>query len=190
MNDNVAAKAGAVNHTHVLAVSDCYWAKGETETQAIAELLELDEGAIRSGIILYRCGPTARLSDWGSFAWMPEESEPVKMRRLPKTFRPTPAIRQARKVIRARKDREADAKWEAIGKEFPADTLPEPVETDVRISFSIAWFATEAEADRYGAYVRATGATYNGGWYHGRPCGREPSRDVERDGKKLYAVTR
>lgn len=63
--------------------------------------------------------------------------------------------------------------------------LPTPVKTESRICFGISWFATEEEADRYAAYVREQGITYNGGFFHGRPCGRD--RDWDRDG--LFAVT-
>lgn len=69
--------------------------------------------------------------------------------------------------------------------------LPNPVKRDSRICFSIAFFASEADADRYAAHVRANGITYNGGYFHGMPCGRDKTWDhVDRDtGKKLFAVT-
>lgn len=69
-------------------------------------------------------------------------------------------------------------------------TLPKSVKYDSRICFAIAYFATEAEADIYGAYVRRKGYTYNGGFYHGYPLGRDKSWDYE-DPKlgKLFAVT-
>lgn len=67
--------------------------------------------------------------------------------------------------------------------------VPTPVETDVRICFGIKWFATEQEAMQQDAIERDAGSTYNGGWFHGMPCGRDPSFDKIVDGRKLYAVT-
>lgn len=67
--------------------------------------------------------------------------------------------------------------------------LPQYIELDPRICFSIFYFKTEAEADEYHKYIRKQGYTYNGGFYHGRPCGRDISWDKEVDGKKRYAVT-
>jgi hypothetical protein len=80
--------------------------------------------------------------------------------------------------------------------------VPTPVLRDERISFGIKWFLTEEDAQ---AYAKAhSGATYNGGWFHGMSCGRDDSWDMEvkawhhdRDkldrsipiGTKLYAVT-
>lgn len=67
--------------------------------------------------------------------------------------------------------------------------LPEHVKWDVRICFAIKWFATEEDALTYDEHVRKQGITYNGGFYHGRPCGRDKSWDTEENGKALYAVT-
>jgi len=36
---------------------------------------------------------------------------------------------------------------------------------------------------------RKMGSTFNGGWFHGMPCGRDASWDKEVDGRKLYACT-
>jgi hypothetical protein len=65
------------------------------------------------------------------------------------------------------------------------------VEYDSRICFGIALFDDEAKADEYAAEVKAKGFTYNGGWYHGMPCGRDKSWDHEDKvtGVKLFAVT-
>ena len=68
-------------------------------------------------------------------------------------------------------------------------TLPEPVERDIRICFSIYYFQTERDADVYATHVRKEGYTYNGGWYHGRPCGRDPSWDYNDGDLRKYAVT-
>lgn len=68
--------------------------------------------------------------------------------------------------------------------------LSKPVKIDSRICFSISYFESEKEADIYADYVVKQGFTYNGGFYHGMPCGRDKSCDYEdENGKKLYAVT-
>ena len=66
--------------------------------------------------------------------------------------------------------------------------VPEPVKTDSRICFAIAFFETEADAEEYAKHVKGE---YNGGFYHGRPTGRDSSWDhIDRDtGKQLYAST-
>jgi hypothetical protein len=69
-------------------------------------------------------------------------------------------------------------------------TLPKPVKFDSRICFSIAYFASEADATVYAAHVREKGYTYNGGYFHGMPCGRETRWDhVDPTLGQLYAVT-
>lgn len=68
--------------------------------------------------------------------------------------------------------------------------LPAPCATESRICFGISWFDSEEKADRYAAHVRANGDTYNGGWLHGTPCGRDASFDRTVDGVKQFAVTR
>lgn len=72
----------------------------------------------------------------------------------------------------------------------PKGTVPTPVKLDSRICFSIAYFTTKADAAAYAKYVRAQGYTYNGGFYHGMPCGRETTWDhVDPTHGPLYAVT-
>jgi hypothetical protein len=67
---------------------------------------------------------------------------------------------------------------------------PVAARTESRISFGISWFKTEAEADEYSEWIRSIGSTYNGGFYHGRPCGRDPSWDyVDKELGELFAVT-
>ena len=66
----------------------------------------------------------------------------------------------------------------------PEGMVP-PVEIDERTCFGIVWFDTEEAADAYAKVVTDKGTTYNGGWFHGMPCGRDKSWD--RDG--LFAVT-
>lgn len=69
--------------------------------------------------------------------------------------------------------------------------LPTPVKTDSRICFGIKYFASEAEASQYAEWVKARQLTYNGGFYHGMPCGRETVWDhIDKEsGQQLYAVT-
>lgn len=70
-------------------------------------------------------------------------------------------------------------------------TKPEPVQYDSRICFGIAYFLTEGDAE---AYAKGGTGRYNGGWFHGMACGREPQWDHtpsmgEFAGQKLFAVT-
>lgn len=68
--------------------------------------------------------------------------------------------------------------------------LPRPVKSDSRICFGIYYFDNEADAERYGNHVRAQGLTYNGGWFDGRPCGRDKTWDhVDPELGQLYGVT-
>lgn len=60
---------------------------------------------------------------------------------------------------------------------------------DSRICFSIAYFATEADAEKAGEGVTRAGRTYNGGLFNGMPCGRDTSWDVTKDGVKYFACT-
>lgn len=70
-------------------------------------------------------------------------------------------------------------------------TLPIPVRTESRICFGISYFVTEEEADIYAQHIREEGHTYNGGWFHGTPCGRAINfdRPAKGDEPALYAVT-
>lgn len=71
-----------------------------------------------------------------------------------------------------------------------ADPPPTPVKRDSRICFGIAYFSTETDADRYAKDVRRRGLTYNGGYFHGAPCGRAGSFDHDDPQLgRLYAVT-
>lgn len=65
------------------------------------------------------------------------------------------------------------------------------VKHDSRTAFGINFYDSEEEAVEQGAKVRASGQTYNGGYFHGRPCGRDATWDhTDREtGQKLYAVT-
>lgn len=68
--------------------------------------------------------------------------------------------------------------------------VPQPVLRDSRIAIGISYFLTEEEADAYAENVVARGVTYNGGYFHGMPCGREPGRDYDHpEHGRLYAVT-
>ena len=66
---------------------------------------------------------------------------------------------------------------------------PKPDKYDSRICFGIAYFKSETDAETYAAHVRKLGITYNGGYYHGMPCGRETTWDHTVDGVKFFAVT-
>lgn len=71
-----------------------------------------------------------------------------------------------------------------------ADTKFNPVKRDSRTCFGISWFATEEEADEYAKSVREQGITYNGGFMHGLPCGRDTAFDyVDTEHGRLFAVT-
>lgn len=69
--------------------------------------------------------------------------------------------------------------------------LPEPVKTDVRICFGIHWFTSEEDAKAWGDYSRnVAGNYYNGGYFHGMPCGRDKGHDyVDKELGQLYAAT-
>lgn len=61
---------------------------------------------------------------------------------------------------------------------------------DSRICFSIEYFVTEVEADAYALIVRKRGDTYNGGFFHGMPCGRDKTWDyTDETLGPLFAVT-
>lgn len=70
-------------------------------------------------------------------------------------------------------------------------STPKPIKTEGRICFGIAWFDNEEDAATYHKHVRSTGHTYNGGYFHGMPCGRESRFDYfdKELNKQLYAVT-
>lgn len=69
-------------------------------------------------------------------------------------------------------------------------SIPKPVKVDARVCFCINWFTSEQDADRFAEHVRASGATYNGGFFHGMPCGREEQWDyLDDELGQLFAVT-
>jgi len=68
--------------------------------------------------------------------------------------------------------------------------VPAPFKSQGRICFGINWYRTEAEAIEAGEIVRERGETYNGGYFHGMPCGRDKQWDYDdADAGRLYAVT-
>jgi len=86
-----------------------------------------------------------------------------------------------------------------IAQEFPkrklrapwADPPTSPAKVSERICLSIIFCSSEADAEKLAERVEARGDTYNGGWLHGCPCGREPKRDyTDESGTRWYAVTR
>jgi hypothetical protein len=60
---------------------------------------------------------------------------------------------------------------------------------DGRISLSVLYFESLADAELIAKEVKEQGCSYNGGWFDGMPCGREPARDYLNEGIKWYAVT-
>jgi hypothetical protein len=61
---------------------------------------------------------------------------------------------------------------------------------DGRISLSVLYFEKKEEADKIAKEVVKQGCTYNGGWFHGKSCGRETAFDYQdKEGTKWYAVT-
>ena len=61
---------------------------------------------------------------------------------------------------------------------------------DGRICFSVLYFDSLSDAELIAEKVKEKRSSYNGGWFDGMPCGREPARDYQdADGIKWYAVT-
>lgn len=70
------------------------------------------------------------------------------------------------------------------------DAQPVPVKVDSRIAFGIEYYTSLTAAEARGRQVRQEGQTYNGGYFHGQPCGRDASWDYTDDTHgRLYAVT-
>ena len=65
------------------------------------------------------------------------------------------------------------------------------IRTEQRICFGLKYFDDEAEAQAEGDRMRKAGYTFNGGWFHGKPCGRETQFDYfdKEIGKELFAVS-
>ena len=65
------------------------------------------------------------------------------------------------------------------------------VKTDSRICFGLEWYDDEEEADRRARQVFEAGRRYVGGWFDGKPCGREKQFDFHDPdtGRRLYAVS-
>jgi hypothetical protein len=59
---------------------------------------------------------------------------------------------------------------------------------DVRICFAVAYYTDPEVAKAAGEYSEQHN-TYNGGYFHGMPCKRDPSFDFKWQGKTYYAVT-
>lgn len=75
-------------------------------------------------------------------------------------------------------------------KRFETQHLPRPVKTASLIAIGVVYLASEEDAAAWDEHVRGTGQAYNGGYYDGMPCGREPGRDfADEEHGKLYAVT-
>lgn len=67
--------------------------------------------------------------------------------------------------------------------------LPVPIKTESRSAFGIMFFASESQAYVFAEHVDKRGDTYNGGFRHGLPCGRDIGFDHTVDGQRFYAVT-
>lgn len=67
----------------------------------------------------------------------------------------------------------------------------QPVKSDGRSCFGIDWYAKEAQAEVASLVIKLRGDTYNGGWFHGMPCGRDSTFDHKdkETGVQYYAVT-
>jgi hypothetical protein len=61
---------------------------------------------------------------------------------------------------------------------------------DSRICLSVLYFDNPDDADAVALKVKEQGRSYNGGWFDGMPCGREPARDYkDSQGIQWYAVS-
>ena len=77
-----------------------------------------------------------------------------------------------------------------VYRQFPKLKLSGPAKIDSRICFGIIFCSSAADAEKLAKRVEARGDTYNGGWLHGTPCGRESNRDcTDESGTHWYAVT-
>jgi hypothetical protein len=63
----------------------------------------------------------------------------------------------------------------------------EPADRDSRSCFGVYFYDHEAKALVADLGIRVRGDTYNGGFFHGMPCGRDSSFDTAEP--KLYSVT-
>lgn len=53
-----------------------------------------------------------------------------------------------------------------------------PIQKDGRCAFCISWYATEEQADKAGQIIFNRNDSYNGGFFHGAPCGRDKTFDM------------
>jgi len=63
-----------------------------------------------------------------------------------------------------------------------------PKDIDSRSCFGIQYYADETSADIADLVTRLQGNAYNGGWFHGMPCRRDPSLDYVVSQKQLDAA--
>lgn len=88
-------------------------------------------------------------------------------------------------------ERERQEGLTSVERELEQEERPKPVVMYSNVSHGLCFFLTEEDAE---AFAEGVTGTYNGGYMHGAPCGREPLRDFvpeegEYAGQKLYAVT-
>ena len=63
-----------------------------------------------------------------------------------------------------------------------------PADIDSRICFGIHFYDTEEKAGVATLITKMQGNSYNGGWFHGMPCGRDTSFDYVVTQKHLDAA--
>jgi hypothetical protein len=100
-------------------------------------------------------------------------SDPLKPRYFPPphTTMTTPKPKKAKKH-KSIHEQEQDAKIKQL-----LAICGSPVYIDSRTCFGIYYYDTLEKALAYSEYVQIKGYTYNGGFFHGMPCGRDDSYD-------------
>jgi len=63
--------------------------------------------------------------------------------------------------------------------------VPEPVKSEQRICFGLAWHATEEAAELHAEHNLRHGIEVNGGYFHGMPCVRSKEFDVKAAGDQV-----
>ena len=72
----------------------------------------------------------------------------------------------------------------------PSTGLPPHAKYSGRVCFTLVWYTNRRVAEKAGQLSRSAGNRYNGGWFDGKPCGREEQFDyVDKKLGRLYAVS-